>query len=105
MAAWMTYWQGATDTYYAAHSVPRPWRPRHRGQARAAVLDYLGGSAEAKQQRGRRLGPGTTSRSVTVDGDTATVRDCTENFTFNVDADGDAVTNPDPVLRRHRDAP
>ena len=64
------------------------------GAARAAVDDNLA-DLRRSQQRGVGWSRDNVT-SVTVSGDTATVRDCTENYTFNVDADGDAVTNPVP---------
>jgi hypothetical protein len=93
VSAWMAYWQAATDAYYERSIVPG-LATTATGAARAAVDDNLA-DLRRSQQRGVGWSRDNVT-SVTVSGDTATVRDCTENYTFNVDADGDAVTNPVP---------
>ena len=91
--AWMSYWQGAADTYYSYKVTPE-FAKVARGKARSDILDYL---ADLKAKKQRVVGWARDNvTAVKVDGNTATVRDCTKNFTFSVDADGDPLTNPTP---------
>ena len=93
VSAWMAYWQAATDAYYERSIVPG-LATSATGAARAAVDDNLADLRRSTAAR-RRLVEG--QRHVRDrqrrHGDGA---DCTENYTFNVDTDGDAVTNPVP---------
>ncbi len=93
VAAWMTFWEGTADTFF--NSQPDAQFDRvARGKARADILDYL-----AKQQHKHQRVVGWAKDNVTsvsVHGDRATVRDCTENFTFTVDQEGEPLSNPDP---------
>ena len=91
--AWMAYWQGAADTYYY-------YRPSKRllgfsrGKARSTVLAYL---AQTKSDKQRVVGWARDNvTSVKVHGSSATVRDCTKNFTFSVDQEAEPVTKPTP---------
>ncbi len=91
--AWMAFWQGAADTYYYYKPVPG-FDEVARGDARRQILESL-----AKTQREKRRVVGWARdniTSVTVDGDRATVRDCTENYTFSVDEEGEPKTRPTP---------
>ena len=91
--AWMSYWQGAADTYYL-------YRPTAlftsvaRSSARSDVLDYLD---KLKKKNERVVGWSIDNvTSVSIDADTATVRDCTENFTFSVDRESEPVSRVTP---------
>ena len=93
--AWLSYWQGAADTYYL-------YRPTElfesvaRGRARSTVLDYL---AELKSKRQRVMGWSVENvTDITVDGDRATVRDCTESFTFPVDNEIEPIGRVTPYF-------
>ena len=91
--AWMTYWQGAADTYYL-YKESADFKRVARGRARSDILEY----AERLRSHKRRV-VGWARDNVTavkVEGDTATVRDCTKNFTFSVDEEGEPLTRPDP---------
>ena len=91
--AWMAYWQGAADTYYSYKVTPE-FEKVARGKARSSILGYL---ADLKAQKQRVVGWARDNvTSVTVHGGTATVHDCTENFTFSVDAEGEPLTKPPP---------
>ena len=91
MDAWMSYWQGVADTFYSYKVTPE-FEQVARGQARRSILTYLG-QLKAKKQRAVGWARDNVT-SVSVDGDTATVRDCTQNFTFSVDVEGEPATNP-----------
>jgi len=91
--AWMTFWQGTADTFFNAQPDAQFDRVA-RGRARAGILSYL-----ARQQAQHRRAVGWSKDNVTsvsVDGDRATVHDCTENFTFSVDQEGEPLSKPDP---------
>ncbi len=91
--AWMAYWQGAADTYYSYKVTPE-FEQVARGQARSSILGYL---ADLKAKKKRVVGWARDNvTSVSVDGGSATVHDCTENFTFSVDAEGEPLTKPPP---------
>jgi hypothetical protein len=93
VSAWMDFWQGAADTYYRYEPTDQFDRVA-RGKAREDVLDYL---ARVKAKKQRVVGWSRDNvRSVRVDGDRATVHDCTKNFTFTVDAEAEPVTRPTP---------
>lgn len=91
--AWMKYWQAATDTYYYRRPVASLDRVAE-DKARRDVLGYLG-RLRADDQRVVGWARDNIT-DVTVDGSRATVRDCTENFTFSVDEEGSAITYPTP---------
>ncbi len=91
--AWMSYWQGVADTVYSYKVTPE-FEQVARGQARSSILGYL---ADLKAKKKRVVGWARDNvTSVSVDGGSATVHDCTENFTFSVDAEGEPLTNPPP---------
>jgi hypothetical protein len=91
--AWMTYWEAATDTAFFSRPDPRLARVA-AGTARSAVLGYL----RDKQAQGQRVAGWAKDNilAVKVSGDRATLRDCTENFTFSVDEEGTPASRPDP---------
>lgn len=93
VAAWMSFWQGAADTFYL-------WKPTKqflavaRGPAKRDILDYAG---ELKSKHNRVAGWSKDNvRKITIDGNTATVRDCTENYTYTVDQEIEPLTRPTP---------
>lgn len=93
VAAWMDFWQGAADTYYY-YRPTAGFEKVARGKARSSVLSYL---AQTKASKQRVVGWSRDNvTSVKVDGESATVRDCTKNFTFSVDEGGEPITLPDP---------
>jgi hypothetical protein len=87
VSAWMGYWQAASDTYFFSPKPPPPTLARFaHGKALQEVQDYHAG---LKSNRQRGVGwERDHVQSVEVDGDRATVRDCTENFMFLVDEEG-----------------
>ena len=91
--AWMTYWQAAADTFYLEKETPT-FRQMARGQARSSIVDYM----ESRKTKGLRVVGWARDNvtSVEVDGDTATVRDCTRNNTFSVDQEVEPVSVADP---------
>jgi hypothetical protein len=91
--AWMQYWRAATDTYYLGHRVARLDRFAD-GKAYTDVLAYLR-QLTAKQERVVGWARDNIT-GVKVTGATATVRDCTKNFTFSVDEEGTPITHPMP---------
>jgi hypothetical protein len=91
--AWMTYWQGAADTYYLYRPTPR-FTSVARGIARDSVVARMK-AVRAKKQRIVGWALDNVTR-VEVTGDTATVGDCTKNFTFTVNDEAEPVTRPDP---------
>jgi hypothetical protein len=91
--AWMGYWQAVTNTFYYAKPVPK-LDDYSTGSARTGVLKYLG-QLKGRQQRVVGWARDNVTK-VEVDGDRATVRDCTKNFTFSVDEEGTPVTRPTP---------
>lgn len=91
--AWMAYWQGVADTVYS-YKVSQGFEQVARGKARSSILDYI---ARLRADKQRVVGWARDNvTSVSVDGDTASVRDCTQNFTFRVDVEGEPATNPTP---------
>ena len=93
VAAWMRYWQAAADTYYYAKEDPALARSA-TGEARASVVRYM---RQKKAARNRIVGWARDNvTDVRVDGSRATVRDCTKNYTFTIDEEGEPVTRPDP---------
>jgi hypothetical protein len=91
--AWMTYWQAAADTFYLEKETAT-FRQVARGQARSSIVEYM----KRKQAIGHRVVGWALDNvtSVEVDGDTATVRDCTRNNTFSVDQEVEPVSVADP---------
>jgi hypothetical protein len=91
--AWMSYWQGTADTYY----LQRPtalFESVARGEARRKVVDYM---REKKAVQQRVMGYSIENvLSVQVDGATATLRDCTESFTFTVDRESEPLSRVMP---------
>lgn len=89
--AWMSYWQAAADTFYLEKETPA-FRQVARGQARSSIVDYM----KSQKAQGLRVVGWALDNvtSVEVDGDTATVRDCTRNNTFSVDQEVEPMTRP-----------
>jgi hypothetical protein len=93
VAAWMGYWQAVTNTYYYQRA-PRDLTRFAHGPALESVQAHL-----KALKAGRNRGVGWARDNVTrvqVTGSRATVRDCTENYTFNVDEEGSSLTRPVP---------
>ncbi|MGA8210613.1 MAG: hypothetical protein WB441_04960 [Nocardioidaceae bacterium] len=91
--AWMAFWQGAANSYYRAEPTA-DFLAAAQGSARTQIVDNI-----EKLKRADRRVVGWARDNITavsVDGDTATIRDCTKNFTFSVDAEAEPVTNPPP---------
>ncbi|MCL3818738.1 hypothetical protein [Aeromicrobium wangtongii] len=82
--AWMTYWQAVSATYDKLE--PAPGLDQARGKPLTDVLDYLD---QLKTKNHRSVGwTRDHVLAVGVEGDSAVMRDCSENFTFEVDAAG-----------------
>jgi hypothetical protein len=90
VTAWMGYWQAATNTYFYARA-PQTLTRYAADAALKDVRDYQA-SLKAKQERVVGWARDNVTK-VAVDGNRATVRDCTENYTFNVDEEGAPQTN------------
>jgi hypothetical protein len=91
--AWMKFWQAAADTYYYAkptEALTRTSTP----SIRQSIVGYL----QQKKAKGERVVGWSRDNvlAVHVDGDHATIHDCTENYTFSIDEDGDPATRPTP---------
>jgi hypothetical protein len=82
--AWMTYWKAVVKTY--DDLVPAAGLASARGGPRDDVLSYL----STLKDEGRRSVGWTRENvlSVEVDGNSASLTDCAENFSFEVDAEG-----------------
>jgi len=91
--AWMAFWQGAADTYYF-YKPSRAFTSVATGTAKAAILDNMRGTRAQKQRVVGWARDNVTSVKVT--GDTAKIRDCTENYTFTVDHEAEPLTHPPP---------
>jgi len=91
--AWMAFWQGAADTYYF-YRPSKQFAAVASGPARTAVLRYMRGN-KAKNQRVVGWARDNVL-AVKVSGDSATIHDCTENYTFTVDEEGEPLTVPPP---------
>jgi hypothetical protein len=91
--AWMSYWQAAADTFYLEKETAA-FRQVARGQARSSIVDYM----KVQRADGLRVVGWALDNvtSVEVDGDTATVRDCTRNNTFSVDQEVEPMSVADP---------
>lgn len=92
VTAWMTYWQAVSDTY--ADLEPSPDLDVARGKPQTDVLDYLN-ELRTKKQRSVGWTRDHVTRIEIVDG-AAVVADCAENFSFNVDEDGEPVQEVTP---------
>ncbi len=90
VSAWMGYWQAATNGYFYGRE-PQDLTRYATGPALKAVRNYQS-DLKSKQQRVVGWARDNVTR-VSVDGDTATIRDCTENYTFNVDEEGAPLPN------------
>ncbi|MCD9198577.1 hypothetical protein [Aeromicrobium wangtongii] len=90
--AWMTYWQAVSATYDKLE--PAPGLDQARGKPLTDVLDYLN---QLKTKNHRSVGwTRDHVLAVGVKGDAAVIRDCSENFTFEVDAAGKPVEEVTP---------
>ena len=92
VTAWMTYWQAVSDTY--ADLEPSPDLDVARGEPQTDVLDYLN-ELRTKKQRSVGWTRDHVTRIEIVD-NAAVVADCAENFSFNVDEDGEPVQEVTP---------
>jgi hypothetical protein len=93
VAAWMSFWQGAADTFYLYKPTDQ-FLAVARGKAKSDILDYM---AQLKSKHHRVVGWSKDNvGKVTVDGNTATIRDCTENYTYTVDQEIEPLTRPTP---------
>ena len=93
VAAWMDYWQGAADTYYF-YKASDGFNRVARGSAKQDVLGYMNDLMK-KHQRVVGWAKDNVTK-IDVSGDTATVRDCTKNFTYTVDEEAEPLTRPPP---------
>lgn len=91
--AWMRFWQAAADTYYFA--MPRKSLEH---TATPAIQQSIVGYMKDKKAHGERVVGWSKDNvlAVHVEGGSATIHDCTENYTFSIDDDGDPVTKPTP---------
>ena len=91
--AWLAYWQGAADTYYSWKPV-KAFTSVARDSAYRSVVDRM---QAARAEKHRIVGWAKDNvLGVEVSGAGATIRDCTQNFTFTVDDEAEPVTKPDP---------
>jgi hypothetical protein len=90
--AWMTYWRAVSQTYDTLE--PAPGLDSARGEPLTSVLDYL----NKLKTRGHRSVGWTRENvlKVSVNGDSAALRDCAENFSFEVDASNKPVQDVTP---------
>jgi hypothetical protein len=90
--AWMRYWTAVAETYDELE--PAPGLDSARGKPLTQVLDYL----DTLKSKGHRSVGWTRDNvlEVSVEGAVAVVKDCAENFTFEVDADGKPVEDVTP---------
>ncbi len=93
VAAWMDYWQGAADTYYF-YKASDGFNRVARGSAKQDVLGYMNDLMK-KHQRVVGWAKDNVTK-IDVSGDTATVNDCTKNFTYTVDEEAEPLTRPPP---------
>jgi hypothetical protein len=88
----MTYWQAVSTTYDTLE--PAPGLDAARGKPLTDVLDYMN---QLKTKNHRSVGwTRDHVLAVEVDGDSAAMRDCAENFTFEVDSAGKPVEKVTP---------
>ncbi|MRK01148.1 MULTISPECIES: hypothetical protein [Aeromicrobium] len=90
--AWMIYWDAVATTYDELE--PAPGLDRSRGKPLKDVMDYL----DLLKARNHRSVGWTRDHvlGVSVDGDSAVLRACSENFSFEVDADDNPVEDVTP---------
>jgi hypothetical protein len=89
--AWMSFWQGAADTYYLYKPTDQ-FLAVARDGAKSAIVDYMK-QLRSKHQRVVGWAKDNVTK-VSIDGDDATVRDCTQNFTYTVDREIEPLTRP-----------
>jgi hypothetical protein len=90
--SWMHFWQAASDTYYYGQPA-KALSVYSTGEARRGILDYL---AQQKHDKERVVGWARDNvTSVKIDGERAVVRDCTRNFTYSTDLEGEPQSHPD----------
>jgi len=90
--AWMTYWDAVTQTYDTLEAAPG--LDSASGKPLSQVLDYL----DKLRTRNHRSVGWTRDNvlNVAVSGDDAALRDCVENFSFEVDASNEPTEKPSP---------
>ncbi len=90
--AWMTYWRAVSQTYDTL--APAPGLDSARGEPLTSVLDYL----NKLKTRGHRSVGWTRENvlKISVTGDSAAIRDCAENFSFEVDGANKPVQDVTP---------
>jgi hypothetical protein len=93
VAAWMSFWQGAADTFYLYKPTDQ-FLAVARGKAKSDILDYAN-DLKSKQRRVVGWSKDNVNK-ITIKGNTATVRDCTENYTYTVDQEIEPLTRPTP---------
>jgi hypothetical protein len=85
--AWITYWDAVSKTF--GELEPAPGLDSARGKPVTDTLDYLN---ELKTKKRRSVGwTRDNVMAISVKGDTALIRDCAENFNFEVDANDEPV--------------
>ncbi len=90
--SWMRFWPAASDTYYYGQPA-KALSVYSTGEARRGILAYL---AQQKHRKERVVGWARDNvTSVRIDGDHAVVRDCTRNFTYSTDLEGEPQSRPD----------
>ena len=90
--AWMTYYAAVSKTY--GELEPATGLDSARGAALTKVLNYLN---ELKAKNHRSVGwTRDHVLSVDISGDGATIKDCAENFSFEVDSSDQPVENITP---------
>lgn len=94
VAAWMTYWDAASKTF--SDLEPAAGLDSARGEPLANVLNYLN---ELKAKNHRSVG-WTRDHVLTIEvnGGAALIRDCAENFSFEVDSAGKPVQDVSPFF-------
>lgn len=90
--SWIRFWQAASDTYYYGQPA-KALSVYSTGEARRGILDYL---AQQKHDKERVVGWARDNvTSVKVTGSRAVVHDCTRNFTYSTDLEGEPQSHPD----------
>jgi hypothetical protein len=90
--SWMKFWQAASDTYYYGQPA-KALSVYSTGEAEKGILGYL---AQQKHDKERVVGWARDNvTSVKVTGSRAVVRDCTRNFTYSTDLEGEPMSHPD----------
>lgn len=91
--SWMRFMQAQADTYYYGQPV-KDLLAVSTGEARTSVTRFL---AQQKHLKERSVGWARDNiTSVDITGSRATIRDCTRNFTFMTDLEGEPITTPPP---------